>query len=63
MNTKEAAEFLGIAPATLRRHTDLGNIPGKVLPGKRNHYIYFRAALESYVMGREVPRKYKVNFE
>ena len=63
MKTAEAAKLLGISPVTLRKHTERGVIPGRVLPGRRKMYLYHRAALEEFMLGREVPQKWEINCE
>lgn len=39
MNTEEAAEFLGLAPFTIRKYARKGIIPGKKVGGKEWRFV------------------------
>jgi excisionase family DNA binding protein len=48
LTVTEAAEMLGVSPATIRRAIDKGELPGFRVPGSRHRRV-LRTEIERYI--------------
>ena len=51
MKTAEVAERLEISAKTVRVRAEQGFIPCRIIPGKKNLYLFDRRTIEEYIRG------------
>ena len=61
MKTAEVAERLDISTSSVRRLAQDGFIPCRIIPGRKNMYLFDKRSIENFITGYEEADRYEIN--
>ena len=61
MKTAEVAERLDISISSVRRLAQDGFIPCRIIPGRKNMYLFDKRSIENFITGYEEADRYEIN--